>query len=184
MAQIDGLPAVADSPEMVVQRSSNEAYTDMGSVCSADGRYRYYLWREWDGSKPTVGWIMANPSVGDGYRDDQTLRLVRGFSERWGFGRLVVANLFAFISTVPTVLDSVANPVGPHNDSFLCCLVEESKLVVGAWGDPGDRFGRPTEVVESLGVELHALSVLKSGNPGHPIGKPKDAEPGVYRIDV
>ncbi|MFC7203840.1 DUF1643 domain-containing protein [Haloferax namakaokahaiae] len=182
MSRTIGVQGGGESSELVVQRSSNETYTDMGAVCSADGLYRYSLWREWDDSKPTIGWIMANPSVGDGFRDDQTLRLVRGFSARWGFGRFVVGNLFGFVSQEPARLEEVDDPVGSENDAFLRGIVEESASVVVAWGDVGDRFGRPVEAVEMLDVELYALCVLRSGNPGHPIGKQTATTPSPFRI--
>ena len=166
--------------DLNVQTSSNDRYEEMGAVLSPDEKYRYYLWREWDSSRPTVAWLMANPSTADGFTSDQTIDRVYGYSDRWGYGSFYVANLFAYRSEEPSDLDDVDDPVGPRNDEILRNLTAEADLVVGAWGSPGDRNGRPQEVLNMLDTDIHALTVLSCGNPGHPLFKDKDLEPTPY----
>ena len=36
-----------------------------GATFSADRRYRYRLWRRWDGARPVVAFVMLNPSTAD-----------------------------------------------------------------------------------------------------------------------
>lgn len=165
---------------LTVQTSSNDRYEEMGAVLSPNEQYRYYLWREWDKGRSTVAWLMANPSTADGFSSDPTIDRVYGYSNRWGYGSFVVANLFAYRSDEPTDLDDIDDPVGPRNDEILQNLASKADLVVGAWGSPGDRFGRPREVMEMLNVDIHALTVLSSGNPGHPLFKSSDLEPTPY----
>ncbi len=169
--------------DLLVQTSSNDRYSEMGAVLSQDEQYRYYLWREWDDSRPTVAWLMANPSTADGFSSDATIDRVYGYSDRWGYGSFVVANLFAHRSDEPTELDTVEDPIGPRNDEILEHLTSKADLVVGAWGSPGDRYGRPKEVLQNLDTDIHALTVLSSGNPGHPLYKSRDLEPTPYDYD-
>ncbi|MFC4248309.1 DUF1643 domain-containing protein [Natribaculum luteum] len=169
--------------DLIVQTSSNDRYDEMGAVLSPDEQYRYYLWREWDNSQPTVAWLMANPSTADGFSSDATINRVYGYSDRWGYGSFVVANLFAYRSSEPTDLDDVDDPVGPRNDEILQDVASKADLMVGAWGSPGDRYGRPKEVLQMLDINIHALTVLSSGNPGHPLFKDGDLEPTPYEYN-
>lgn len=166
-----------------MQTSSNDRYNEIGAVLRSDEQYRYHLWREWDESLPTVAWIMANPSTADGFSSDPTIDRVYGYSDRCGYGSFVVANLFAHRSSDPSDLDDVEDPVGPRNDEILQNIASKADLVVGAWGSPGDRYGRPQEVLKMLDEEVHALTVLDSGNPGHPLMKDGDLEPSPYECD-
>jgi hypothetical protein len=70
------------------------------------GHYRYSLGRRWSPA-PTLAIIMLNPSQADGSLDDPTLRCCLGLSQGWGFGAIVVVNLFAYRSPQPQVLRQV-----------------------------------------------------------------------------
>src|SRR5690348_16775302 len=65
-------------------------------VLSPCGTYRYVLEEILPKGTGSLAWIMINPSTADGLLDDATIRKVRGFTERLGFGRWFVINLFAF----------------------------------------------------------------------------------------
>lgn len=179
--RVPGLSERAD--DLLVQTSSTDRYDEMGAVFSPDETYRYLLWREWDDSRPTVAWVMANPSTADGLSDDPTIERVYGFSDRWGYGRFVVANLFAYRTAEPSDLDTVDDPVGPRNDDILHELASQAEPVIAAWGTPGDRHGRPEEVLDMLNIDLYALTVLSCGNPGHPLFKQRDLEPTAYEYE-
>ncbi len=90
-----------------------------GAVLSADGVYRYRLWRTWDASKPTLAFLMLNPSTADATEDDPTIRRCLGFAKEWGYGSLVVVNLFALRSPNPDALRENDDPVGPENGEHL-----------------------------------------------------------------
>lgn len=181
MSKPDSKFLPSDTNDLVVQHHSDSEYHDMGAVFSADRNYRYYLWREWNPEKTTVAWIMANPSDGDGYANDHTLDVIRNYSKRWGYGSMVVANLFGYISTDPDELEKVDDPIGPKNDDFLHTIAEDTQLLMGAWGEPGNRLNRPEEVVEMFENEIHVLELTKQGMPGHPIGKSTDLRPTPYK---
>lgn len=149
-----------------------------GSAVFSDcGTYRYELARGLSGGSllnraTTCLFVMLNPSTASATEDDPTIRRCIGYAERWGHGRLVVANLFAFRSTDPKALAGDPEPVGPENDAAILRLAREASTVVCAWGAHGAYMGRGREVVRMLrgaGVEPLCLSQTKAGHPGHPL---------------
>src|SRR3989442_436141 len=98
-------------------------------------RYRYALWRTWDPREPSVLFIGLNPSTADANEDDATVTRCTGFAQAWGYGQLVIANLFAYRTPRPEILRSTAHAIGRANNSWLLRLASESDLRVAAWGD-------------------------------------------------
>lgn len=82
------------------------------AVLSPCGRYRYELTRRW-APGPLVGWVMLNPSRADAHTDDPTVRRCVGFAHRWGYGGLIIRNLYALRATDPAALADHLDPVGP-----------------------------------------------------------------------
>ena len=109
-------------------------------------------------------------------RDDNTSRVCINYAKRWGFGSLLIGNLFAIRSTDPMGVRDAVDPVGPRNDNYLRKLRAQASLVVCAWGDAGAYLNRDQHVLRILG-EVHCLSRLKSGKPGHPLYKRADLDP-------
>ena len=150
------------------------------AVISLCKRYRYELRRVWDETSPWVLFIGLNPSTADEKTEDNTSRVCTNNAKRWGYGGLLMGNLFAFRSTDQYALRSVADPVGPDNDACLKALQSEAALVVCAWGDTGGYNGRDTQVLAFL-KNPHCLMQLKSGRPGHPLYKRTDLSPTQLR---
>lgn len=61
-----------------------------GAELSEDREYRYRLWRQWDAQKPTLAFIMLNPSTADESEDDPTIRRCLGYAEDFEFDKLSV----------------------------------------------------------------------------------------------
>lgn len=143
--------------------------------------YRYWLTRRWGQSDDQiVNFVMMNPSVADASVDDPTIRRCIGFARSWGYGGLVVTNLFALRSTDPMELYHVDDPVGPLNDEYIARWAGGADLVVAAWGALGVMKGRSAEVLYDLrkrGIVPHAISMTKGGHPGHPLYLPKILRP-------
>lgn len=134
------------------------------AVFSHCRRYRYVLSRTWNTELPKVLFIALNPSTADETQDDPTVRRCVGFARSWGFGCLVIANLFAFRSTDPKRLIEVSDPVGPRNDLWLKRLSAEADMTVVAWGVHGDLGNRAHLVLSKL-TKTHHLGLSKDGYP-------------------
>jgi hypothetical protein len=143
------------------------------------GTYRYALWRRWDESRPAVLFVGLNPSTADAHRDDPTIRRCIGFANSWGFGSVIVANLFAYRTPHPKLLRAAPNPIGPRNDRWLRTLATDAGLVVAAWGADGEYLRRATEVSARLG-DCRCLGLTASGAPRHPLYVRKDVLPRPY----
>lgn len=152
---------------------------DRGADISSCGRYRYRLWRRWD-DRPSVNFVMLNPSTADATLDDPTIRRCVGFARTWGYGGIVVTNLYAFRATCPRDLWGAADPVGPGNDEAIRTAAVAAGLLVCAWGNHGSVDGRAAAVLDWLrriGVTPHALKVTGAGQPAHPLYLPAAAKP-------
>lgn len=142
---------------------------------SPDGKYRYSLVREWDKERPKVLFIGLNPSTADEKLDDPTIRRCINFAKRWGYGGILVGNLFAIRSTEPGLIRKDPDPVGPKNDASLLEMVKDAKLVVGAWGNHGAYLDR-SAYVRRLIPDMKCLARNKTGEPTHPLYIPDDQE--------
>jgi len=128
---------------------------------------------------------MLNPSTADELRLDPSCTRARNYAERWGFGALVVTNLFAWRSTDPSALKGVEDPVGRGNDRAILKAAQEAKLVVCAWGELGRHLGRGPGVQAMLleaRIRLHFLRLNASGYPAHPLYLPADLRPAVFAL--
>ncbi|MBB3167330.1 DUF1643 domain-containing protein [Simiduia aestuariiviva] len=141
--------------------------------------YRYALWRTWDDNLPPVMFIGLNPSTADEQQDDPTLRRCINFAKSWGYGGVIMANLFAFRATDPAHMKQAEDPVGPQNNRWLRKLAQQSALVVAAWGNDGDYRQRATQVCQRI-ANLHCLKINGSGAPGHPLYQRANCQPLPY----
>lgn len=143
-----------------------------GATFDVTGRYRYRLWRTWDTSLPRVAFVMLNPSTADHRRDDPTIRRCLGFARAWGYGALVVVNLFAYRTPSVAELARAREPVGPDNDRHLRAARGRAAAVVLAWGVHGALRGRDREALAVLArgrKPLLCLGTTRDGHPRHPL---------------
>jgi hypothetical protein len=150
------------------------ALTRCGARFSRCRRWRYLLWRKW-AEGPVVNFLMLNPSTADEVKLDPSCTRARLYAERWGFGALIVTNLFGWRATDPDDMKAARDPVGTGNDLAIISAAMSSKLVICAWGNHGAYRERSKKVVELLKrkeVSLHALRLNRSGEPAHPLYLP------------
>ena len=150
----------------------NIAPVQTDAVISLDGRYRYALTRRWArDDKRAVVFVMLNPSTADADVDDATVRKCIGFAKRWGFGGLVIVNLFALRSTDPAALLKFEAPVGPENDNWVQAFTQDlNDMIVVAWGCHGAvHRERVDHVVSHLQRPVMCLGTSQSGHPRHPL---------------
>ncbi|TCD59486.1 hypothetical protein CWE17_01575 [Synechococcus sp. BS56D] len=171
--------------------SSAESGTAVsGTVFSACRRYRWILSRSLGGGQaPSLIFIGLNPSRADGERDDPTLRRLQGFARSWGYGRLVVLNLFALVTPSPAVLRRSAEPVGRANDAVLKAWLRRWSLAPQqwdlwlGWGAAGGLHDRDQRLLALLravlpqrlacgGAPPGVLGLTRGGYPRHPLYLP------------
>lgn len=157
------------------------AGVNKSAILSACGTYRYQLVREWDNDLPTCAFIMLNPSTADAERDDNTIKKCVKFAQRWGFGCLLVGNLYAYRATDPAALNNRGiDVVGRDNDGALRHIVRVSDRIVCAWGANCPDTWRAPFVRNTLlagNPDVYALRVTKDGHPGHPLYIRDDTKP-------
>ena len=136
-------------------------------------KYRYALSRTWNGKKKTILFIGLNPSTANEKIDDPTIRRCINYAQNWGYGSLLMVNLFAYRATLPSELKNVKNPIGNDNDLHILELSKKADLTVAAWGNEGFLLNRDKEV-KKLIPNLMCLKINKSGQPAHPLYQKKD----------
>jgi hypothetical protein len=159
--------------------------TETSALFSTSRCYRYELKRVWDRAGTRALFIMLNPSTADAHLDDRTVAKCGRFARKWGFGSLLVMNVFAWRATDPKELKRCLDPVGyPINSNLLRHRLTDGKieLVICAWGRHAQLHGRHGQMLNLLrdcGMDGAAKCLKKSrdGVPWHPLYLPEDLTP-------
>ena len=143
-------------------------------MISDDGLYRYRLGRAWSWNLSMLYFLMLNPSTADADQDDATIRRCIGFARTWGYGRLVVGNLYAYRATDPRKLALAKDPVGPENDSHVLSDAVLADRIVCAWGAHPMGAKRASGMMAllagaGLGDRVGHLGMTADGKPRHPL---------------
>ena len=154
--------------------------SEAGAAFSRCRRWRYLLWRRWDASRPAANFLMLNPSTADERQLDPSCTRARVYAEKWGFGALIVTNLFGWRATDPEEMKAARDPVGRGNDEAILQAAGEARLVVCAWGNHGSHLERSGAVLALLAQKKVVLTFLRrnaSGEPAHPLYLPGALHP-------
>ena len=162
---------------------------EYSAVISGCNKYRYKLTRTWDEDKGKALFIMLNPSTADEKTDDLTTRRCINFAKKWGYGGIMIGNIYPFRAKRPKDLKKWLD-----NDFGVACslwenqvhtgeMAEQADIIVCAWGC-NYKDGIP-EWIEELGVPLYYLEMCKDGEtPKHPLGNlSKDLKPKMIDLD-
>ncbi len=164
------------------------------AIISDCNKYRYELHREWDKKKGKVLFIMLNPSTADSYNDDLTTIRCMNFAKKWGYGGIMIGNIYPFRAKRPKHLRKWLKEYGDLYDTNNCNtniahihdMISKCSLVVCAWGC--NYLGMPDflEIGEYPLRELHYLELCKDNiTPKHPLGNiSKDAIPTSYNLNT
>src|SRR6185503_13192521 len=115
---------------IIVKDCIVDGYTHSGAAYSSDEKYRYILIREWDSKLPTLNFIGLNPSTATEIILDNTIRRVVSYCKLWGFGKLIVTNIFAYRATNPIDKKIQEDPIGKHNDKIMISVAQDSDMVL------------------------------------------------------
>ena len=159
------------------------------AVISKCEKYRYELTRTWDEDKGKVLFIMLNPSTANHIENDLTTIRCINFAEKWGYGGIMIGNIYPFRAKRPKDLKRWVKDC-KHSKRFqdwinyrhITSMAEQADMIVCAWGC--NHPGIP-EWVDELG-DLFYLELCKDDiTPKHPLGNlSKDAIPTNYKLDT
>lgn len=148
---------------------------------SADGAHRLVLGRQWREELPLVAFIGLNPSTADATQDDATVRRCIGLARDWGYGGLLIANLFTFRAADPRVLAACKEPITFGADHALRDVGTQASLVIEAWGAHAmaSATGRDRHVRALLAgrAPRAVLGLTQDGAPRHPLYAPAGTVP-------
>ena len=160
------------------------------AIISDCNKYRYELHREWDKKKGKVLFIMLNPSTADADNNDLTTIRCINFAKKWGYGGIMIGNIYPFRAKRPKDLKKWLNAgsdyafwkSGYDNEKYVRDMAEQADMIVCAWGC--NHPGIP-EWVDELG-DLFYLELCKDNiTPKHPLGNlSKDAIPTNYKLNT
>lgn len=160
------------------------------AIISDCGTYRYRLSRTWDKAGKKVVFLMLNPSKADGKEDDPTIRRCINFAKAWGYGGIIVVNIFAYRETDPDILNKVGKKegvdyvIGPENNDYIRKACKGRKVVI-AWGIRGWTLWQHERVVNMLREMKVKMYYLRLSSlwfiPCHPLYLPKKLKPKRYR---
>jgi hypothetical protein len=135
------------------------------TIFSKDKKHRYVLTRVWDESKKMIAFIGLNPSTATASTDDPTIRRVKIFAHKFGYGGLYMLNLFSFITPYPEQLQRCDDPA--KNDYYLIHYGDLADKIVFAWGN-FETFGQDNRVIRMF-PEAYCLGRNSNGSPKHPL---------------
>ena len=148
-------------------------------------KFRYTLTRRWS-EEPMCCFIGLNPSTADAQVEDNTVRRCRIYAQDWGFGGLLMLNLFAFRATNPKEMFKAkmrgVDIIGGERNWYAGLQSTIGRfqpgLVIAAWGiDGGERGFKALECIRSPKGELHVLGWNKDKSPKHPLYLAKSLRP-------
>ena len=141
------------------------------AVISKSEKYRYKLTRTWDEDKGKVLFIMLNPSTANHIENDLTTIRCINFAEKWGYGGIMIGNIYPFRAKRPKDLrkwikqdrdDNYKTGLGiawarNENKNHVKEMAEQADIIVCAWGCNYSE-GIP-EWVDELEVPLYYLEM-------------------------
>lgn len=160
------------------------------AVLSDDRRHRYWLTRIWDRARPVLVVCMFNPSTADGQRDDQTILRLFHFGKAWGYGGILVINLYTLRTSDPHNVrghESVARGDAHYvawNHALDIARAQKTPVLV-AWGNLPTRDAVDEFMRYAFRVPLICLGRTREGGAIHPMARgkhrvPDDRQPVPY----
>jgi hypothetical protein len=153
---------------------------------STDRKYRYLLGRHIGAPDRRLLFIMLNPATADESHNDPTIRRCISFAERWNFGVMEVANLFAFRTPYVAELRAAKEPIGADNDEWISQALAAADRVILAWGNHGAYKQRSSEITRMVSdmTQPYHLGMNKTGEPKHPLYLPASTIPTPLDTDI
>ena len=108
------------------------------AVISKCEKYRYKLTRTWDEDKKKVLFIMLNPSTANHIENDLTTIRCINFAEKWGYGGIMIGNIYPFRAKRPKDLRKWLNEghdydfwkSGYDNEKYVKEMAKQANMIV------------------------------------------------------
>lgn len=182
------------------QRSPIESTTNKAATLSKCGKMRWNL-RRWWHEDSRVCWVMLNPSTADAEIDDPTLKRCMHFSKAWGYGGLIITNLYPYRSPSPPECrrwaardhkysDLLVRKQLIRNQKEVLAACQTSDIIVAAWGNQpwAAKWSvhMLTQIQKNTDKPIYCLGTTQNGNPKHPMARarhrvPNDQQPLIWR---
>lgn len=146
-------------------RKIPEVVTKHHAYFSADKKYRFYLYREWQARLGTALLIGLNPSTANDDADDPTINKLYSIVGAGGFGAFYMMNLFPFVSSDPALIQKTELDI---NDEFLRSISFTTSAVVFCWGNFNAVGNRDLQMMK-LFPNAYCFGKNKNGSPKHPL---------------
>ncbi len=146
---------------------------------SGCGTHRLLLERTWSVG-PTLGFVMLNPSTADGEQDDPTVRRCLAFARAWGYGGVLVANLFTLRASDPRALMRAAPGARTTDGAHEAWreVAQRCDLVIEAWGSHRAAPLQASAARRAIaGTTRGVLGRTRDGSPRHPLYVPGATRP-------
>jgi hypothetical protein len=169
----------------------SDLFMRRSAVISDCGLFRSELRRDWDDGLPLLPVCMLNPSTADHEREDPTLLALIWFAKLWGYGGLLIVNLYDFRASKPEEMFAAPVKLSLEGErramQALFYARDNGGRMLAAWGNAGaDRATFYADHARCNGVELICLGTTQSGAPKHPMARgqhriPRDQQPIIWR---
>lgn len=140
-----------------------------GADFSTDGKYRYRLWRIWDGSLPLAMVIGLNPSTANADTDDQTIGNLTRMMKILNYGGFYMMNCWPFITSKPELLEIDVISEAFNHDA-LTSTACKCDTIIFAWGNFKiiSKNAKDKELIEMFPNAM-CFGRNKNGSPMHPL---------------
>jgi hypothetical protein len=158
--------------KIIIDKKYNYEKKELGTaIFSEDYKYRYLLERDWSKGS-SILFILLNPSTADADKLDPTLKRAYNIAKKYGYGKLVVVNIFAVRGSDPSVIKDIVDPIGELNNYYIKKYSKKADRIIIGWGNHGIYKNRSLEILKILKIyydKIYVLGINKSGEPKHPL---------------
>lgn len=158
-------PKTAPEPAPEKPRLPKAVKVDV--VNSDCGTYTYSLAVRWNFENPSIVFIGLVAADTDDWQQDAELKRMAELAYAWGYGGMVVLNLFALRSNNRKDVLTHPSPIGPENDHYIelqTIHYPHHRPVVFAWGVALNVETRVKEIVKLFPQAL-CMGISSEGYP-------------------
>jgi hypothetical protein len=145
------------------------------ALFDSTGRHRLWLLRVWNREAPKAVFVMLNPSLGNKFENDNTIKRSIAKARYNGCGSLEIVNLYTYVTAESEDLlkrknrgEIVSHPENNHHLKETC---RKGDVIVIATGEKADwhRLKEILDLLAQIGKTAKCLGQTRSRFPRHPL---------------